>query len=405
MFHTVIVGGGVAGLHTGIELAKHGISCCIIEEYKCGGRVETYYPPLKGIHWENGAGRIHTSHRHVLHYRKKYNCTLIPLPTTISYLSNKEIHSNLFFDIHHAFLKPLELLPPHVLATRTIKEIVDEVMPHARHFYQSFPYYAETHTLRADVALKSFTGPIGEHDGFVVCKEGLSTMIDGMKKEFLSYGGKIIEDMRVRSVESVNNFTYLHCEHRVEKDHYTYSGKACVLAVPRDALEMLIKIPVVKQVLSHLTSVPLLRMYAVFDEPWFADLNSTVVDGPIRYIIPISDKVIMISYTEGPYALHWMRMKREKVEEAVMKEIRKLFPDRTIPDPVYFKMHSWRKGCTYWLPGNYSVEEMSVKILNPKEGIFVCGESYAANQCWVESALEHADMLLANPAFKKHMKS
>jgi hypothetical protein len=37
---------------------------------------------------------------------------------------------------------------------------------------------------------------------------------------------------------------------------------------------------------------------------------------------------------------------------------------------------------------------MSQKIMNPAKGMFVCGESYARHQCWIESALEHADKML-----------
>ena len=403
MYHnTLIVGGGVAGLHTGIELAKKGITCCIVDEYNCGGRVQTYHPPLQEkIHWENGAGRIHSSHHRTLQYLKKYKCTMIPLSDKIDYYSKGEMHPNLFFDIHRGFLRSLRTLSSRILSTKTLKEIIVDVMPHARHFYQSFPYYAEMNTLRADHALELFTGEIGAHDGFFVCKEGLSTMIQHMKDEFISLGGTIIEHTRVKSIESVNHLIFLHCTPHNENETVTYCGLRCVLAIPRDSLEKLLRIPSVMGVIRHLKTVPLLRMYAVFDEPWFADLNSTVMDNEIRYLIPISKNVIMISYTEGPYASHWMRMPHEKVEKIVMADIRRLFPDRTIPDPVYFKMHPWRQGCTYWLPGNYSIDEMSHKILNPKKNIFVCGESYAVNQCWIESAIEHADELLSHPNFVK----
>ena len=62
----IVVGGGVAGLHTGIKLAKQGIICCIIDEYTCGGRVQTYHH--EDLQWENGAGRISSKHKHTLSY-------------------------------------------------------------------------------------------------------------------------------------------------------------------------------------------------------------------------------------------------------------------------------------------------------------------------------------------------
>ena len=399
MFHTIVVGGGVAGLHVGIEIAKRGQSCCIIDVYHCGGRVQTYHLPDTKLHWENGAGRIHSSHYRTLRYLKRYKCTMIPLSTDIQYLSPSSIMSpsstisepNLFFDTQRSFLQPLYSLPPHLLATHTLGELIPRILPHSREFIQAFPYYAELHTLRADIALESFTMAIGGHDHFSICKEGLSTMIDKMKEEFLSHSGTIIENMRITEVIQMGTHTVLRATHRTEHTMHAFDTTICVLAVPKNAVEALL--PSVRPITRHLASVPLLRIYAVFPVPWF-DQPSTVVDSPIRYIIPISSTAMMISYTEGPYASHWMKMKPNQARRAVMKEIRRLFPDRTIPTPTTFTMHPWREGCTYWLPGNYDVDVMSQKIMNPAKGIFVCGESYARHQCWIESALEHADAML-----------
>jgi hypothetical protein len=87
-----------------------------------------------------------------------------------------------------------------------------------------------------------------------------------------------------------------------------------------------------------------------------------------------------------------------------MTEIRQLFPDRTIPDPIFFKQHPWISGCTYWLPGSYNVIEESYKSLHPMAndypGLFIANESFAVKQCWMESALEQADRLLNHPKFR-----
>ena len=399
MYQTVIVGGGIAGLHTGIEIAKRGISCCIIDEYKCGGRIQTYHNSNLGVQWENGAGRISTKHKMVLHYLKKYGLTFVPISSEINYLSKQGMTRNMFFILLSAFLKPLRSLSPEVLSTRTLQSILDEVIPNAKDFYTAFPYYAEIFVLRADVALDAFAGEMGSHHGFGICKEGLSTLVHHMMDEFLSLGGHIMEDTRVDTVESVNKLTFLHTRDRINGTRGGFSTPVCILAIPATALGKVLQIPAVTAVTRHLQSVPLLRIYMVFHNEWFHDLPSTVVDGPIRYIIPISKNVVMISYTEGPYTTRWMNMKDDDVQKEVLQEIRRLFPGRLIPPPIFFKMHRWREGCTYWLPGRYIVEEASLSILHPKRGIFVCGESYAIQQSWMESALEHANLLWSHPAF------
>jgi hypothetical protein len=161
-------------------------------------------------------------------------------------------------------------------------------------------------------------------------------------------------------------------------------------------------------VLKHLEMTPLLRMYAIFPTKggvsWFSGLNKVVTNSHIRYIIPINAQrgIVMISYTDGNDAKWWINKNKgltdKKVEELVMSEIRTLFPDRSIPDPIFFKQHPWVSGCTYWLPGNYNVEDESKKSLHPLPSkiphLFMCGESFAVDQCWIESALDQADKLL-----------
>jgi len=405
MYHTIIVGGGVAGLHTGIRVAKEGKTCCIIDEYHCGGRIQTYHN--KKYHWENGAGRISTDHHLTMGYLKKYGLTLIPLSTEIDYLSkNGVLTDNPFFALQNTFLSLLHSIPKHVLATKTLREILREVMPNETDFYNAFPYYAELAVLRADLALESFASEMGTHRNFVVCKEGLSEMVHHMKEDFIALGGTIIQNMKADSIESVNDLTFVHAVSRETQERFMYHAPVCVLAVPHDSLQKILSIPSVTSVVKHLKSVPLLRIYMVFPKqktPWFSTMNSTVIDGPIRYIIPINDTTIMISYTEGPYATHWMNMKPDDVCDHIINQLRDFFPNQNIPDPVFMKMHPWRQGCSYWLPGSYNVDEQSLKILNPKRGIFVCGESYARKQCWIESALEHAELLWSHPEFIKQM--
>jgi hypothetical protein len=152
---------------------------------------------------------------------------------------------------------------------------------------------------------------------------------------------------------------------------------------------------------------PLLRMYAIFpvknNKSWFTGMPHTVTDSPIRYIIPIdpSRGIIMISYTDGNDTHHW----KKDDEDRVMQEIRRLFPDKTIPDPIYFKQHLWNAGCTYWLPGAYDVKIESQQSLHPMPdtfpGLFMCGESFAEHPCWMESALDQADKLVMHSHFKK----
>jgi monoamine oxidase len=175
-----------------------------------------------------------------------------------------------------------------------------------------------------------------------------------------------------------------------------------ILALHKEALD---HIPFARRhmpALKHLTMEPLVRMYAVFPlkngKTWFSEKSKMVTADPVRYIIPVGKDTVMISYTEGPYAKHWMDLQKKKgnkvVEQEVMKHIRSLFPDLDIPDPLLFKIHPWTSGCSYWIPGLYDVRKMSDESHQLTDRVFACGESISLRQAWAEGALESAETLL-----------
>jgi hypothetical protein len=377
MYDLIIVGGGIAGLRVGIEMAKNG-NCCILEKYDIGGRISTYkkfVPKFGQVQWESGAGRICSSHKKVLTLFKKYGLTFTPYSSDSDY---NGIPNN-FNDLIKVYLEPLTKLDPTILATHTLGELLDKMGIDT--FYYKFPYYSEIHVLRADIALHAFQNEMGS-TSFGSCKEGLSALTNAMKKEFISLGGKIITGITVIKVH--NNTVY--CEKEYNSTTYnatTYNATKIVLAIDAASLKSIkgIHAPVLK----YLKMEPLLRIYAVFKKP--VTIPRIITDSPIRNIIPITPHVIMISYTDGNDCTFW----RKKEEKDVMKELRNIVD---VPDPIFFKKHYWANGCTYWLPGTYDVEEESRKSLQLGDNVFLCGESYAVNQCWMESALDQADKLL-----------
>jgi hypothetical protein len=432
IYDLIIVGGGAAGLRVGIEAlkTKPSLNCCILEKYGyIGGRIVTFrkdIPKVGEVQWENGAGRISFSHKKVLRLFHDYKLTLIPIPGDTDYIndtthSNKipYVTGNKFSDLIDFYLGPIKMLDSHILATHTLKELLDKTVGsgNAKHFYEQFPYYAEIHTLRADLALESFSKEMKTNENFGVCKEGLSTLTDAMTNEFISRGGKIIMDTDLYSVNNNSDRSItLYCRVRNTTKKTSYTGKVVVLALHHEALKNIEGVNKIS-VLKHLAMMPLLRMYAVFPArngvSWFSGLNKTVTNSVIRYIIPIDPKrgIVMISYTDGLDAKWWIKQDEsaaehgdDNVKDLIMTEIRKLFPDRTIPDPIFFKQHPWYEGCTYWLPGNYDVEDESKKSIHPRSNtfpnLFMCGESFAVKQCWIESALDQADKLLDNKKFR-----
>lgn len=414
-YDLIIVGAGIAGLYTGLNYIKHypKHKVIILEKYDyVGGRIVTYRKPH--LQWEIGAGRIASDHYMVKKLMKQYGLTWIDIANTSTWHSGKSDKPNPFEKLIPILLAPLASLPKSILATNTLANLLKEIHgPKINTFIQQFPYYCELHTLRADLALQSFHNEMGPKASFGVCAEGLDTIITHMANEFIKLGGVIQIKSPIKNVVDKNV---------ILENGSKLTGKNIVLALHAKALQ---QIPSLKgwEPLKYLLMEPLVRMYAVFPTSptlwfnsesnvtmngmpntssgvWFKNMYKIVTDSKIRYIIPIDEKkgTVMISYTDGEDAKYWMNLQNKKgneaVKEEVMKEVRRLFPTKSIPDPLLFKIHPWTEGCTYWHPGKYNPIEMSEKAHTIRQGVYCCGESISLRQAWMEGALESADKVI-----------
>ncbi len=410
----LILGAGLAGLRCGIELLRRrpSLQVVLLEKYTyTGGRVVTYHKtvetvPCTKLQWENGAGRIHTSHKTVLALLRKYKLTTIPIGDEIAFEENGGLSSNLFTDASRAVFASLEALPSSVLGTKTLREILEATLgkEETDRLVLQFPYRAEVDTLRADLGLRAFHDEMGSYNGYVVVKEGLSALIDGMKQEFEALGGTLLHSHTVKDILKSPTGLSILCE--TPAGSVLWEAPTVICALHRDAMA---EIPFFQswKTLSRLKMEPLLRTYAVFPvkngSAWFAGLPKVVTKGPIRFFLPMDPScgTVMISYTESQDARAIMRRIDKDGEDAtgkwIVDQVRRMFPDRTIPDPLFFKAHPWTSGCTYWLPGSYDVEEESKKSLKPFSDLdlYCCGESFCLRQAWMEGAFEQADLLLS----------
>jgi monoamine oxidase len=409
-YDLIIVGAGLAGLHCALRISEKNprLHIAIAEAYGyVGGRATTYSPPEhEHIHWEAGAGRIHKSHKMILHYVERYSLNLIPISSKENWIKEGAdgTSRNIWKECSEFIVTFLSGLKPQILATHTIQQLLEKTHGKtlANQLLAHFPYKSEVATLRADLALQTFEKEMRSNEDFFIIQEGFSALAKAMHKELESRGVRFFFHHRLSQI-SKNSLGKTLCKFEVT----SLRTNRVILALDTHSLKQISpfsNLPALK----YLKMEPLLRTYAIFKTSqtpvWFSGFNNIVTDSPIRHIIPINPKqgTIMISYTDGPDTKHWthiLRSKGEKVlEKEIMKSIRELFPSITIPDPIFFKAHDWPTGCTYWLPGLYNPKEMSKKIMQPfpntLHNVFVCGESFSMRQAWVEGALEHSEEML-----------
>ncbi len=416
----LIAGAGIAGLHVATSYIKKNPthSVLLIERnHYLGGRIYTHHQHIPGkgrYQWEAGAGRIPTSHIRIIQLIKNYGLTF-------QHWTAPKNLKDPFPDLIPIYLEPLLALPPKTplrtagappagrrpaLAEHTLSELLHQIHgPSIRDFIRLFPYWAEFHTLRADVALDTFLhGPLNGKVEWGGCAEGLGELPKRMGEDILARGGEIRLGTSVLEVRPIKGGMAVLLESNGNKTWVT--AKQVVLALDASSLRH-VRGPTQRlPVLRYLKQEPLLRTYAVFPvkggKSWFSGMAKEVLPhSPIRFFIPMAAEkgLAMISYTEGKDAKHWLSMPPKKREKEMMKALRELYPDKEIPDPLFVKFHGWETGCSYWLPsqkgGEYDPEEESDKSVEPIKGLYLCSESFAVQQSWMESALVQAEKVLA----------
>jgi len=421
-YDTVIIGAGMAGLYVAVELAKRGPKkrICLVDKYKfIGGRAFTYKGTVDGVQyqWEEGSARISTKHQLLMGLLKKYGLTTVPIEGTSQYKESGAypIEPPLFDECRAIFLEPLERLPPDVLGQTTIRALLRRFVKPAtlETFLNRYPYRAEFSTLRADLALRVFREEFGPNEKYVMCKEGLSELVARMRAEFLKRGGTLLLQHELVEMQDTTHAVFKKgapSEGESRPDVVLEAPKF-VFALPSEAIK---RLAVFKDwtTLGHLVMRPLLRVFAVFPpgtnkKQWFHNLPKIVTAQAPRFIIPqsVENGSIQISYTDSEDAEPLMRILDEQDGEAklgkkLIEDLRVLFGDRNIPDPLFVKAYPWPEGVTYWRPGTYDphVESRRASRPFPKErpGWFVCGESFSVQQCWMEGALEHAASALGH---------
>ncbi len=432
---TLIVGAGVAGLTTALKLlTQHpDQKVVVLEKYgKLGGRAMTFkkdVPEVGPVQWENGAGRIHSSHARLHKLLKQYDLATAPISPDAQFrrcnhrgcANPKPDHLE---ELLQTLITPLTALSKKTLGAHTLLQVATELHgpERTKALFHQFPYYTEVHHLRADLALKTFAAEMGTREGYSVPIKGFSALIDALAGDIRGRGGHIRPRHTLKSYKELHDAdgTFSHIEAAIEiynadtkeTTQHTLTARRLVLALHAEALRKLKPLRTWTP-LKYLGSAPLVRIYAIFPKGkngrvWFDHMPRTITTNTLRYVIPINpDKgIIMISYTDGLDTRPWFKLADSADPEApaalqkkLMDEVRLTFgPD--IPEPIYLKAHPWTVGTTYWKPGAYDVDAMSRAAHKVSPHVFVTGEAVSTNQAWIEGALESVETLFSLSEFK-----
>jgi hypothetical protein len=434
-YDIIVVGSGVAGLWTAVELlrARPRLRIAVYERAPGpGGRAHTFKATVDGtdLQWEAGAGRISERHTHLLSLLRRYKLKFSPIGGGLQYKERPStpLEPNLFEPAIPVLIDTLAAIPKEELQRQTVRQLLTKIHGPAMTdaYLIRFPYRAEVDIMRADRALELFRGEMRQHAGYGICPQGLSSVVDGLVAELKRRRGQLFLEHELVTIEQTGSSCLVEAVFKSgpaadgpARREVVVRGRRAVLAMPVEALRKL-RIFQEWEPMRHLTMTPLLRFYGVFpkDEDgrmWTDKVGAggrIVTAQPVRYVIPGNPAIgsVQISYTDSQDAEHWIRKLdaegETKVGTEIVAQLRELLLP-SIPPPTFLKAHPWRHGVSYWLPGAYEPADVSQQAYQPfpasRPRIHVCGESFSLRQGWIEGALEHADGLVRRLLRKKDL--
>lgn len=198
----LVIGGGIAGLASALELARQGVSTTVIEaKDRFGGRIHTIYEGAVPI--ELGAEFIHGRSEALLKAIEQANLSTQPVAGKGQLFENGKFgKSNLWDTVAKVFnqidIRKRDCSFDEFLAEKKIKE---PARTFARNFVMGFdaanPDLASAHALRrAEYASEHMSG-----DKAMRVTRGYSALVEQFVKQIESHGGRLILSTRARRIE------------------------------------------------------------------------------------------------------------------------------------------------------------------------------------------------------------
>lgn len=378
-----IIGGGIGGLYCAWNLIRKGCDASSITIFeksgRMGGCVHTWDSK------ETGAGRFMDNQKLIMELIKDLG------------LNSKRISKRNSKDFKH---KMGLLNSPSLEA---LEKNIDEERMKKMSFYSWASEFITTQDIRYLIYSSGYTEDYEKlnawdwwrthketfESDYCVMRDGLSQIIK--KLEERCKGVNIKKNTEVTSIKK-NKETVV-----VETDKMgNFVTDVLILALPKRAL---MKFSLLREnILDKLKSVnsqPLMRIFAEIEN--LDEIEGKVTtDNLLRYIIPISDKLYMVSYTDGRFADYWKEIiscgnvyLKKRIKECL--ERMGYTPGKINNITSYY----WKDCVHLWKPGHCS-EKVSQSIIKPIKGcnLYICSESYSTHQGWMEGSLQAVQQVI-----------
>ena len=447
MYDTIVIGGGIAGIHATYQISKNNPQAKVLlieKENRWGGRIYTYRDEYMTV--EAGAGRINGSHPRTMQLIRELGLAkklrringsvvfrpadgsgdiqsstsdapkVVNLPESTP-LSIRPVLDNALDVALGPKLLPNAGLVLHLvvsskayskkyLQNHTLEQFAHQVLEpqQVQYIKRSFGYYSELVIMNAYDAIKLLNS-LSPSNAFYSLEGGLDQIIHKMI-ERIEQNPNIVLRKRCEATRIVD----LGAGFSVTINGKVETCVRCICALPKRALFKLAIFKPIRPLLDAVTCGTLCRIYSHFDKPdpkgkdqkgpdpkskvWFHDVDKFTTDNDLRMVIPYNSKegTIMISYSDNIFADRWLKTYERGGIRAVNDKLRLCIEDSmgaAVPRPKHTKVFYWDCGVGYWAVGadSRAVAE-AIRQPFPGKNLFICGENYSEDgQQWMEGAL------------------
>lgn len=426
-YEYIIIGGGISGLYSAYILNKiFGISNILIIEKsnRVGGRICTIFDRETPI--ELGAGRISYHHKNMINLVNNLGLgsKLVKTPNIDKHYYEEEngVITKTLMDKESNFRKIIGQVINLINSNdENVKKIAENYSLYffIEHFYDTktaemvkdqFGYSGDILYQSTTKAIEMFETEFKEGGGFYKLDGGLVQIIDKLVENIINTGIKIVVNNELIDISEKNNSGKFKCKilnKTAEQINYVNANKIIIALTHCD----LTKIPFLhtsntfNKLHSAVMNKPLMRVYGVFElndgeANWYDDIGNIVTNTLIRQIKPIDPEVgiIMISYSDtiNAQVINNLAVNdNELFKKEIFFHLRKLFPNKIIPDPLRLHYHFYETGTHIWKP-SYNSNEVSKKIMTPFDNkhIYIVGEVYSPLHNWMEGAIISVNKLM-----------
>lgn len=363
----VLIGGGISSLYTAYLIKKKfpGVKYTIIEkDSKCGGRINM--SKIDDVYIPTGAQFTRVDKDLILKkLLKDLNIKLDTYTLDMDYTFKKH-------DIDEMIKKLNRNINKFDRSKITFKQFASEVLSQDYNRFIDMMGYSDFEN--ADIEDTMYNYGLNDNTpGYKVANVPWNIVIERLIEEIGS--DNIILNTEVNSIKKEGQSFLINSKIKCD---------GIIIGVTINQLRKLLDNPIYKQIESQ----NFLKAFAKSN-----DLNIdkyTIVDSPLRKIVPIKDNIFTITFTDNKDARNLKDKNKDYFENILSKQFNEDIKLSSL------KKFFWEEGTHYFKPLLSKWKSRSEFIndaQHPKDNIWVIGEVVAEKQGWVEGALSSVEKI------------